>query len=89
MLAVFVWSVVNYQIAVDCSSEYQFTEAETAINRVPFASQLYPADVAFIEAGRYMENRYYDAALETLSQLSGDAVAALTNEVKIAKRNAC
>lgn len=85
LLAVFVWSVVNYQIAVDCSSEYQFTEAETAINRVPFASQLYPADVAFIEAGRYMENRYYDAALETLSQLSGDAVAALTNEVKYRK----
>ena len=85
LLAVFVWSIANYQKAVDCSSEYQFAEAEKAINQVPFASQMYPEDVAFIEAGRYMENREYDKALETLGQLSGDAVGALKNEVKYRK----
>ncbi|NLT98927.1 MAG: trypsin-like serine protease [Christensenellaceae bacterium] len=85
LLAVFGWSVINYNRAVACSEKYQFAEAEAAINRVPFASQLYPADAAFIEAGRYMENREYDRALETLNRLDGDAVAALVKEVKYRK----
>lgn len=85
LLAAFVWSIINYQKAVACSTEYQFAEAEEAINRVPFASQLYPEDMAYIEAGRHMENREYDKALETLSQVSGDAARALVNEVKYRK----